>query len=64
MLAYVELSPVTTDDAICFGASWLSINVSAAKFPWYTFSEAAVLSEGRAAVVVIVEFETTRNGSE
>ena len=38
------LSLVTTDDASCFGASRLSINASAADFP---FSEPAVLPEIR-----------------
>ena len=33
MRAYVESSPITTDDASCFGASWLSINASGADFP-------------------------------
>ena len=41
-----ESSPLTTDEASCFGASWLSINASAADFPYYNFSEATVLSEG------------------
>ena len=36
-----------TDTASCFSASWLSINTSAADFQWYTFSEAAILSESR-----------------
>ena len=31
--AYAESSPVTTDDASYFSASWLSINASAADFP-------------------------------
>ena len=33
MRAYVESSPVTTDDASCLGASWLSINASGTDFP-------------------------------
>ena len=33
MRAYVESSPITTDDASYFGASWLSINASGADFP-------------------------------
>ena len=45
---YAKSSPVTTDDVTCFGVSWLSINASAADFP-YTFSEAAVLSESRSS---------------
>ena len=42
MWAYTESSPVTTDNASCFGVSRFSINASAADFP---FSEPAVLAE-------------------
>ena len=45
--AYAESSPITADDASCFSASWPSISASTADFPWYMFSEAAILSESR-----------------
>ena len=38
---------ITTDDASCFGTSWLSTNASVTDFPQYTFSKAAILSESR-----------------
>ena len=44
MRAYVKSSPVTTDNASCFGVSLHSINTSAADFP---LSEPAVLPEIR-----------------
>ena len=45
--AYAGPSPVTTGNASFFDDSRLSINTSAADFPWYTFSEVAILSESQ-----------------
>ena len=42
-----EVVLVTTNDASCFDASWLSFNLSAADFLQYMFIEAAVYPESR-----------------
>ena len=58
-----ESSPLTTDEASCFGASWLSINASAADFPYYNFSEATVLQKATPDIV-IVEFTCIQDYAE
>ena len=40
-----EVVPCHHDDASCFDASGISLNKSVKDFPWYMFSEAAVLPE-------------------
>ena len=40
-----EVVPCHHDDASCFDASRISINKSVGDFPWYMFSETAVLPE-------------------
>ena len=40
-----EVVPCHHDDASCFDASGISLNKSVGDFPWYMFSEAAVLPE-------------------
>ena len=50
MRAYAELSPITTDDASCFGASWLRCLISRS-----TRSAKLPLFQKAVAVVVIVE---------
>ena len=50
MQAYMGSSSVPTDDASCFNASQLSININAAEFPWYTLQLVA-------AVLLIVDLD-------
>ena len=53
---YPRLSPVTTDDASCFDASWLGINTNAPLFSCSTHSAKLSFFQKSAAVIMIVYF--------